>query len=322
MPFPSVSQRFFLTYNHQSFVRQALDSVLMQKVSFPYEIVIGDDCSTDGTREIVCEYQRNHPGKIRLLLAKRNLWKEISGGCGAVMVTAILRSCLGNYVAMLEGDDYWGDPRKLQTQLNLLEANPKLSGCFTAALFLNQASGQENLFRPHVLKESYDFEDFIQGPTAVTASVVYRRGLFDDLPSWLGTLPASDLALNLLNLQHGPYGFIPEPMCVYRVHGGGVWSGKSQSQRLKGDEAMLRTIELHFPHYAPAIRRALQWRLFWIANALENEGARPEAKARFRELRQVWLQNRVIPRPEMFKLGMRLHAPGLFRFLKRTLRKS
>lgn len=96
----------------------------------------------------------------------------------------------------------------------------------------------------------------------------------------------------------------------------------SQSQRLKGDETMLRTIDPHFPRYAVAIRRALQWRMLWIASALEHEGARTEAKARLRQLRQVWFKNRVIPPVELIKLGMRLHVPGVFGFLKRTLRRS
>lgn len=105
-----------MTYNHAKYIVKALDSVIMQEVNFKYEIVIAEDCSTDGTREIVIEYQKKYPDIIRLLLHEKNLgMKENSN--------ILRRSCRGIYRANLEGDDYWIDPCKLQKQVDFLENN-------------------------------------------------------------------------------------------------------------------------------------------------------------------------------------------------------
>ena len=105
-----------MTYNHARYIAEALDSVVMQEVNFKYEIVIAEDCSTDGTRDIVVEYQKKYPDVIRLILQEKNVgMKENSN--------ILRRSCRGIYRANLEGDDYWIDPCKLQKQVDFLENN-------------------------------------------------------------------------------------------------------------------------------------------------------------------------------------------------------
>lgn len=100
-----------ITYNHEKFIAQAIDSILMQQVNFDYEIVIGEDCSTDGTRAIVIQYQKEYPDKIRLLLPEENLGMHKN-------FVQTFRACQGEYIALLEGDDYWTSPRKLQKQVD------------------------------------------------------------------------------------------------------------------------------------------------------------------------------------------------------------
>ncbi len=107
---------FMITYNHEKFIAEALDSILMQKTDFDFDIVIGEDCSTDATRRIVLEYSRKYPDKIKLLLHNANI-----GFISNLMY--VLEACTGKYVAMCEGDDYWTDPFKLQKQVDFLEAN-------------------------------------------------------------------------------------------------------------------------------------------------------------------------------------------------------
>src|SRR5688500_13476797 len=105
------------TYNHEKFIAEAIESVLRQQPSLSYEIVIGEDCSTDRTREIVLSYKEKYPDKIILYLPKQNT--------GMVQMTKKSYSfCTGRYVAWLDGDDYWVDPFKLQKQVDFLEANP------------------------------------------------------------------------------------------------------------------------------------------------------------------------------------------------------
>ena len=104
-----------LTYNHERFIRQCLDSILEQKVCFKYEIVVVDDCSTDSTRDILRDYAQSHLN-IRLYLNPEN--QGISKNNNLV-----LSLCKGTYVAMLEGDDYWIDPDKLQRQVDFLNSH-------------------------------------------------------------------------------------------------------------------------------------------------------------------------------------------------------
>ena len=125
LPVEPLVSVYMITYNHEKFIAQALDGILMQEVDFPYEIVIGEDKSTDRTRAVVCEYQRRHPDKIRLHLSRENLFRQKLAGLGP------LAACRGKYIAMCEGDDYWTDPQKLQKQVAVLEAEPEVSFVFT-----------------------------------------------------------------------------------------------------------------------------------------------------------------------------------------------
>lgn len=113
-PMVSISM---ITYNHEKYIRQALDSILMQKVNFEYEIVIGEDCSKDNTRNILLEYKELYPDRIKLILHDKNVGMKMNGN-------SVRRMCVGKYRASCEGDDYWTDPLKLQKQIDFLESNP------------------------------------------------------------------------------------------------------------------------------------------------------------------------------------------------------
>lgn len=112
---PLVSAKM-LTYNHRPFIKNAIEGILNQKTNFPYELVIGEDCSTDGTREIVFEYARKHPNVIRLITSERNVGAKQNS-------RRVDAACRGKYVAYCEGDDYWHRPDKLQLQADYLEKN-------------------------------------------------------------------------------------------------------------------------------------------------------------------------------------------------------
>ena len=119
-----------ITYNHRDFIRDALDGFLSQRTDFPYEILINDDASTDGTADIIREYEQKYPEKIRALLQTENQYsKGITNPSGAFNFPRVR----GRYVAMCEGDDYWTDPEKLQKQVDYMEAHPDCSLCFHSA---------------------------------------------------------------------------------------------------------------------------------------------------------------------------------------------
>ena len=107
---------YMITYNHEPHIAQAIEGVLMQETDFPIELVIGEDCSTDRTREIVLEYQKKYPDLIRVIISEKNVGARKNGD----RTSKLLR---GKYVAFCEGDDYWIDPIKIKMQATFLEDN-------------------------------------------------------------------------------------------------------------------------------------------------------------------------------------------------------
>ena len=116
-----------ITYNHEPYIRQAIEGVMMQQTDFEYELVLGEDASTDKTREICFEYQKRYPDKIRVLWSEHNV-NHLGGNFARV-----LARCRGEYIAFCEGDDFWTDPLKLQKQVDVMRANSSVGICFGIA---------------------------------------------------------------------------------------------------------------------------------------------------------------------------------------------
>ena len=160
-----------MTYNHEKFIRQTLDSVAMQETNFEYEILISEDCSTDCTREIVVEFQKAHPKQVRLLLSEKNIHSN-------EIVVRGIRAARGQYIALLDGDDYWTSPHKLQKQADFLDRHPECSLCFHNARILHEAEGREGRqWTPLNQKEISTLEDIWMGNFIATCSTMFRRGL-------------------------------------------------------------------------------------------------------------------------------------------------
>lgn len=212
---------YMITYNHEQFIAQALDGVLMQQVDFPYEIVIGEDKSTDRTREIVCDYQRRHPDKIRLHLSKENLYSQKLAGYGP------LNACRGKYIALCEGDDYWTDPLKLQKQVDAIEKTAGSVACFHTTKLLQLPANDVVGYLPrHMALERLSFDDLVLrwGVCIQTAAYVFRRDCISDLPFLtISKLSFGDAAIFLWVARKGSTIFLSECMSVYRM-GVGVWS--------------------------------------------------------------------------------------------------
>ena len=216
-----------ITFNHAAFIEQAIKSVLMQEADFDFELVIGDDCSTDGTAAIVADYQKRHPAKIRAFLREKNLGMQKNS-----MQTH--DACHGQYLALLEGDDYWTDPLKLQKQVDFLDNHRECAACFHNVLLIDDCNGDSlTLAYSGKMKSCYTFRDIIQGNFIYTASVVARNGLFGDFPKWYFDMPMGDWPYHLLNAQYGSYGYLDEVMASYRRHSGGAWSSVSYIEIVK-----------------------------------------------------------------------------------------
>ncbi len=219
-----------VTYNHAKSIEKALESILVQETPFPFEIVISDDYSTDGTREIICRYQERLPEQIRLILADRNLWQAIPGlATSPTCNLAILNACRGRYIALLEGDDYWIHPQKLALQTALLEANPDSSLCFTAVSEARRAEdgsyGQTCERRPKVVKRFYGPEDAILIPWQIShTSTFLLRNNYVRYPSWVSGVLNADMAIVALYLKEGPAVFLDEITSVHNVTLEGIYS--------------------------------------------------------------------------------------------------
>jgi glycosyltransferase involved in cell wall biosynthesis len=239
-----------VTFNHARFIAQAIESVLSQATRFDFEVVIGEDCSTDGTREIVRSYARAHPEKIRVLSRDRNI--------GALPNFAeTLQACRGEYVAQLDGDDFWTGPGKLQRQADFLDGHPDFSACAHNARVFDEATQQDcGAYCPAGRNAVITFDDLLIHDPVPSSSVMFRRGLFSQLPDWFFTLFMEDWPLYVLNAQHGPMGYDSELMATYRVHEGGRWSAMPPIQRLA---SFLEVYQCFRDAFGPAYDKPLRW---------------------------------------------------------------
>ena len=158
-----------VTYNHARFVRQALDSALAQRLPQPFEVLVSEDCSTDGTREIVQEYAKRHPHLVRLLLSERNLHSN-------EVVARGVRAARGRYVAVLDGDDYWTSDDKLGAQVAFLDVRPDVTICFHNVQVVDEHSQTTGrLWNAPGQPEVSGLHELLRGNFIATSSVVYRR---------------------------------------------------------------------------------------------------------------------------------------------------
>jgi glycosyltransferase involved in cell wall biosynthesis len=265
-PKPKVSVAM-ITYNHEKFIAQAIESVLMQETSFPIDLVIGEDCSTDGTRQIVEHYARLRPDVVWPLLHERNVGMHAN-------VQAVLATCRGEYIASLEGDDYWTSPRKLQTQAEFLDQHPDYSICGHRVMHVDQNRPEQPPYPSPVRKETGYLEDILRRNYLPTASVMYRAGLLTELPAWLLSLRQSDWPMWILLAQQGKIGFINEIMAVYRIHSGGVFMGASVEQRLKWARQATLTVHRQLGKRYPKVRRMRLFDLRMMAAESFNQAGR------------------------------------------------
>jgi glycosyltransferase involved in cell wall biosynthesis len=210
-----------ITYNHEKFIAQAIDGVLMQKTNFDFTLIIGEDFSTDNTRQICIDYQTKYPGKIKLLLNDMNM-----GMVPNFIQT--LKAVDSTYVALCEGDDYWTDPLKLQKQIDFLEANPNFAISHHRVLILNEET-KEKKFSNDNKKEISDIYDLAKGNYIYTASCVYRKQNYE-FPEWFYKSPIGDFPLHLLNARFGKIKYLDDALCVYRIHDGGSWECKPRNE--------------------------------------------------------------------------------------------
>ena len=216
-----------ITYNHEKYLKKAIDGVLMQKTNFDFELVIANDNSPDTTTLIVEDYIKCNPNghKIKFLNNKVNM------GMMPNFINAI-DNCKGKYIALCEGDDYWTDENKLQKQVDFLEKNKNYAICFHLVNIDNNSEIIEDTITKKTHQKT-NIYNLAKGNYIHTCSVVYRNHLFDSFPDYFSKAPVGDYFLHLLNSRHGKIFCINEIMANYRVHDSSYWSSKKQEERSK-----------------------------------------------------------------------------------------
>jgi len=202
----------------------------MQQTSFDWEVLVSEDCSTDRTRQIVKEYAARHPGLIRLLLSEKNLRSN-------EVVARGIRAADGQYLALLDGDDYWLTHEKLQTQVDFMDRRPESTVCFHQVIVRDESTQRPDWYwTPANQKEISTLQDICMDNFIATSSTMFRRRAIEGPPEWyIAFFPITDWPLHILYAERGGIAYLPEAMSVYRYHEGGAYSGWTQSR--KEDEA-------------------------------------------------------------------------------------
>lgn len=212
-----------ITYNHEEFIDEAIKSVFMQQVDFLIELVIGEDCSTDHTLEIIKRVCQAAPIPVRLLTSATNVGMHQN-------FRRTLRACTGQYVALLEGDDAWIVSSKLKLQAQALDFSPDMSFCYHQAVTVGDISSvaargqlkRYNTAWPSEVEAVTCLVDVRKRILIPTAAVMFRRSFFFDVPLWFDQLPWADWPLYLSLLSKGNAKFLPIIASKYNIHPGGV----------------------------------------------------------------------------------------------------
>ena len=313
-PIPKVSV-LMLTCNHERFIAQAIQSALMQRTSFDFEIVIGEDCSTDQTREIVRDFQHRHPEKIRLLLPDQNLGMQRN-------YFQTLQACAGQYISVLDGDDFWISPDKLQKQVDYLEAHRDCVICFHNVWIVREdGMGASQRQCPDNQKEISTLEDLLVVNLIPTCATMFRNDQSHQVLEKHVAPRFLDWSRHLLAARRGNIGYINETMAVYRKHSTGAFSS------LEPREVELCRLEMYeslVGRLGPRYEKALTNMIFHarhdlaVACALENDVGNAIRYARLC-LRERPFSSHLARK---IKLGLRIKAPRTFLIVRVFSRRA
>jgi len=259
-----------ITYNHEAYIEEAIDSFLSQKTNFSFEIVFSDDKSPDSTQLILQKYIDKYPNIMNVNLRKVNVGSMNN-------FVSNLKRAEGKYIAICEGDDFWCDDRKIQKQVNFLEQNDSYSGCFHDSMnYKEDMNGNiEETIRVGIRKieTKVDLDSIIYENNIATASIMYRN-ILTVYPEYLLKTTKGDYALMVMIAEHGYIGYIPEVMSKYRIHAGGVWSLKPKSYQINEAVKFYKLLQKHFisnTQTLKSIKIKLKSEYFYLALTLLDE---------------------------------------------------
>ena len=248
-----------ITYNHAPYIRECLDGFMMQQTNFPFEVLIHDDASTDGTTEIIREYAEKYPDIIKPLYEEENQW--VKGRRGSAVFN--FPRAQGKYIALCEGDDYWTDPLKLQKQVDFLESHPDYVMCTHHFNTYDQEDGSfgEDWNSDFTEDFTFDLDFFIKRDKWITQplTLLFRQSALN-LKEYHQYPNAKDVTLIYHILKKGKGIFLKDNMGIYRYHYGGVWSKTSHSKRAKAEE-IETVVGIYHVEQSSQAARAIKYRI-------------------------------------------------------------
>lgn len=217
-----------ITFNQKDYIKEALDSMLLQETSYAFEIVIHDDVSTDGTREILQKYEEEFPHIVKPIYQTQNQWSQ-----GNRIMPIVFKHAIGQYMALCEGDDYWTDKNKLQIQIDEMKRYPECNISFHYGVKKYEDDSQEDeIFCKHANKNKFfSIEEVIKysGPLMPTASICLSRNFVDFLINHKNDFFRRDITAFFIqvfaSMGKGAM-YIDKNMCVYRRMGNNSWTKK------------------------------------------------------------------------------------------------
>ncbi len=232
------------TYNHAPYVKDALEGFLAQKTNFPFEIIIHDDASTDGTAQIIREYERDYPALFRCVFRTENIYTRDP----KILEHYVFPLARGKYIAICEGDDYWTNPNKLQTQIDYMESQPDCSFCVCAAEMVAPDKTRIGFVKPFEADCDIPMDALIRGGGGFvpTASIVTRTQFAQNRAAFCDMADVDDAVLQLWFGANGTTHYFAEPMCAYRYAVPGSWTKtfftSRRDVRMRHHEGMARAL--------------------------------------------------------------------------------
>jgi glycosyltransferase involved in cell wall biosynthesis len=276
-----------ITYNHAKYIAQAIESILAQKTDFPFAVHVIDDCSTDGAQDIIRDYAARYPDVVKPFINKKNIGRKVTqknfyrGFC----------TLDGDYMAILEGDDYWASPTRLQKHVAFLEANPGFVACADNALKVYEdGSGKDpHIFQPPPDKPEHGIHELIMLSSFFHASALTFRNVFRGrVPRYLRSPLSCDIFITIAHAQFGKIRYFNEIGSVYRAHGEGLFSQMSQTKGWMWNIDSMRACNrwLGFRHFASFTKSIYHYCDRLLENGREEDGFTPDKRRYYAAVRK------------------------------------
>ncbi len=276
-----------ITYNHAKYLAEAIESVLAQQTDFPFAIHVVDDCSTDGAQDIIRDYAARYPGVVKPFINKKNIGNKVTQR----NFYRAFRTLDGDYIAILEGDDYWVSPDRLQKHVAFLEANRDFVACASNALKVYEdGSGKEpHIFQPPPDKPEHGMHELIMLSSFFHASTLTFRNVFRGrVPRYLRSPLSCDIFITIAHAQFGKVRYFNEIGSVYRAHGEGLFSQMSQTKGWMWNIDSMRACNrwLGFRYFASFTKSIYHYCDRLAQNGVEEDGFTPEKRRYYAAVRR------------------------------------